>query len=152
MKSALECRILRPEHVGALKSFFHRIVSAGVDKYFHPHPFTHEEAERISSYAAKDLYYALLLEGDVVAYGMLRGWDQGYDVPALGITVDPNMQMRGFGRLLMHFLHMAARQHNARQIRLKVYPDNVKAIALYESLGYRFNEREDGQMIGLLNL
>ena len=52
----------------------------------------------------------------------------------------------------MLFLHQAARQKGADQIRLKVYPDNEKAIGLYKDLGYVFGELEENQIIGILTL
>jgi ribosomal protein S18 acetylase RimI-like enzyme len=88
----------------------------------------------------------------MIAYGMLRGWDEGYDVPSLGIVVAPAFRGQGYGRSLMHFLHAAAKARGAPAIRLKVYPENSTAVALYQSLGYVFGAKEGGQLVGLLDL
>ena len=144
--------MLGPELLGAVTRFFQRLSAAGVDEYFHPHPFTAEEAERRTHYEGADLYYALIIDDEIAAYGMLRGWDEGYEVPSLGIAVDPRAQGKGYGRLMMTFLHSAARVRGARQIRLKVYPDNTRAVALYRSLGYKFESGEASQLIGIADL
>ena len=152
MKSALECRLLCPELAAEVARFFQRLSAAGVSQYFHPHPFTPEEATRRSHYDGDDLYYALLVGGEMTGYGMLRGWDEGYDVPSLGIVVDTAAQGRGYGRLFMLFLHAAARARGARKIRLKVYIDNTRALTLYRSLGYQFEGEQAAQLVGTLEL
>jgi ribosomal-protein-alanine N-acetyltransferase len=103
-------------------------------------------------YNGKDLYYALLVDGEMVGYGILRGWDEGYEVPSLGIAVDPASQGRGYGRLLIEFLHGTARQRGAKRIRLKVYAHNLRALALYKSLGYVFQGEEGDQRVAYLDL
>lgn len=152
MKSPIECRVLCPELGEALADFFHRLASAGAKKFFHPHPLTAEEAARLSAYRGRDLYCVLLTRGQIVAYGMLRGWDEGFDVPSLGLAVDPAAQGRGYGRCLMEFLHAATRPRGTKKIRLKVHPHNVRAIALYESMGYKFTGEENGQLVAFLEL
>ncbi len=152
MSAALECRVLIPELAPALSRLFERLLAAGVDSFFHPHAFTTEEAVRLSRYAGKDLYYGLSIGDEMVGYGMLRGWDEGFQIPSLGIVIDPAYQGCGYGRLLMEFLHASARARGAERIRLKVHPENMRAIALYESLGYVFRGNEQGQMVGILEL
>lgn len=144
---------LRPEHAPALADFFAGLVAAGDDRFFHPHPFTDEEAQLIAAYPGRDLYCAALAGARVMAYGLLRGWDQGYTVPSLGIAVRPDARGSGLARAFMLYLHAAARQRGAPRIRLKVYPTNVAARRLYESLGYCFAEAAgDGQVVGILEL
>jgi len=84
---------------------------------------------------------------------MLRGWDEGYAVPSLGIAVRAEAQGSGLGRLVMGYLHTEARRRGAPRIRLKVYPDNVRAVELYRSLGYEYRpELESGQLVGYKEL
>lgn len=115
--------------------------------YFHPHPLTREEAARIASYHGRDIYL-----WTQHAYGFLRGWDEGFDVPSLGVAVASDQQGRGHGRRMMLALHEAARQRGANRIRLRVHPDNVRACRLYESLGYREAGTERGELVMFLNL
>jgi [ribosomal protein S18]-alanine N-acetyltransferase len=146
------CQVVRPEHAGALACFFERLRAYEIEKFFHPHPLTVDEATRRAAYRGLDFYCVLAQDTKVVGYGMLRGWDDCYQVPSLGIVIDPSVQGRGYGRLLMEFLHTTARQRGASRIRLKVYPDNLKAVRLYRSLGYEFQGPENDQLIGILNL
>jgi [ribosomal protein S18]-alanine N-acetyltransferase len=121
-------------------------------KYFHPHPFTDEFLDSLSRHKGNDLYYVAVEAETVLAYGLLRGWDEGYTIPSLGIATHPQLRGIGLSRAFMHFLHLAARRQGALQIRLKVYPDNIRAIKLYESLDYVFRGFENRQMVWSLTL
>ena len=150
--SALEIRIVNETLEQPLAEFFLALKGAGDDRHFHPHPFTDEEASKRAHYLGKDCYY-VLVEGDkVLGYGMLRGWDEGYEIPSLGIAIHPSARGAGLGKLLMHFLHVAAQRRGARKIRLKVYPGNSVAVKLYKDLGYTFQAEEAGQLIGFFDL
>lgn len=131
--------------------------SIGEDRFFHPHPLTELEAHLIATAITKDVYLLVGI-GDpsiqmAFAYGMLRGWQEGWEVPSLGIVVAPQQRGLGIGRMLMEVLHTCARLRNAPAIRLKVYADNEKAKKLYKSLGYQFvGVESDGQELYKLML
>jgi ribosomal protein S18 acetylase RimI-like enzyme len=89
---------------------------------------------------------------EVLAYGMLRGWESGFEIPSLGIAVHPLHRGTGVARAFMLFLHDAARGRGARRIRLKVYPDNLAALRLYTALGYQVVGEESGQLVAYVDL
>jgi len=151
-RSGLEIRQINSTLNSALRQFFSVIKESGDEKFFHPHPFDIGSADRISSYRGHDLYYAMCHENRVIGYGMLRGWDAGYEIPSLGIIIHPEMRESQLGGLFMNFLHIAARLRGAKKIRLKVYPENRQALSLYQKLGYVFESEEDGQLVGIINL
>jgi ribosomal protein S18 acetylase RimI-like enzyme len=141
-----------PGHVDALATFFLALADAGDVEFFHPHPFTRDEAEERCRYVGDDLYYVLGTTDRVMAYGMLRGWDKGYETPSLGLAVDPAVRGRGFGRLLLQFLHVAALWRGASSVRLTVDRENERARSLYESAGYAFAEGAGDELVGTLRL
>jgi [ribosomal protein S18]-alanine N-acetyltransferase len=150
--SALEfCRV-GPGVETRLASFFTALANRGEDRWFHPHPLTAQEADRLCSYPGRDLYYVAAHADAVLAYGLLRGWEEGYEVPSLGIAVHPDARGLGLARAFMLFLHSAALMKGACRVRLKVYPDNAPARRLYESLGYHLEPAADGQLLGVLQL
>lgn len=135
----------------ALTALFTRIAADPTATRFHPHPFTPEMAERRAEYSGGDVYALLHHGADALAYGLLRGWEEGYAVPSLGIYVAETLRGTGAARLMMNYLHLAARLRGAPAVRLKVYPDNQAARRLYESLGYRFADGlEKDQLVGRL--
>lgn len=131
-----------------LARFFAALRENGDERTFHPHPMDAAAAARIAEHAGRDLYYVMARGTEVLGYGMLRGWDEGYEVPSLGIGMAPAARGLGLARLLMSFLHAAARLRGAPRVRLTVYPDNEPAVALYRSLGYRLRAEADGRLVG----
>jgi [ribosomal protein S18]-alanine N-acetyltransferase len=150
--SGLEIRQINSTLNSALRQFFAVIKESGDEEFFHPHPFDSLAADRISSYTGPDLYYAMCQENRIIGYGMLRGWDAGYEIPSLGIIIHPEMRRSQLGSLFMNFLQIAARLRGATKIRLKVYPENRQALSLYQELGYVFESEEDGQLVGIIDL
>jgi ribosomal protein S18 acetylase RimI-like enzyme len=145
---------LKPEHRKTLAAFFSRIARDTTSRHFHPHTFTEEDADRICSYCGKDLYVGLHFNANFLGYGMLRGWDEGFSVPSLGIYIAPEMRGTGAAKLMMQHLHLAAKLSKATQVRLKVYRDNAAALRLYRSFGYQFDDSfgDGAQVVGILSL
>jgi ribosomal protein S18 acetylase RimI-like enzyme len=145
---------LKPVHTVALARFFARVASDPKSIHFHPHPFSDSEAEHICNYIGNDKYVGLLCGKEVFGYGMLRGWDEGFTVPSLGIYVAPDLRGTGAARLLMQYLHLIAKLSGATQVRLKVDRDNNTAYRLYKSMGYLFTDMHEpvAQLLGLVNL
>lgn len=149
---SLEFRQLRPEHESGLVLLFAEIHASGDDKFFHPHPFTDVEAHRICHDTGRDLYYTAQAGEQLLAYGMLRGWEEGFSVPSLGIMVAPSARGTGLAKSFMQFLHSASALRGAPKVRLKVYPTNTVARLLYEKLGYQFEPAEGEQLLGFFPL
>ena len=150
--STLQIVRLTPSLEESLVGFFDEIGQREDRRQFHPHGFAAEDAKRICRYNGQDLYVVAEEASRILGYGMLRGWDEGYEVPSLGIYVRAEARRLGLGRLLMLYLHAAARLRGASKIRLKVYRDNAAARRLYEELGYEFTEHDGEQIVGYVAL
>jgi ribosomal-protein-alanine N-acetyltransferase len=136
-----------------LARFFERLAAGGDERWFHPHGLTAEDAARLASREGDDVYVvAVGTAGRVVGYGLLRGWEEGYDVPSLGIAIDGEARGTGVAEALMRHLHDEARAKGAPRVRLKVYPDNEVALRLYRRLGYEVTGESDGQLVAELPL
>jgi ribosomal protein S18 acetylase RimI-like enzyme len=152
LKGALEFRRLCPELAPAFSRFLAALSANGDDALFHPHPFNADQAERLCAYTGQDLYYVALANGEVLAYGMLRGWDEGYEMPSLGIAVHPQVRGKQIATALMHFLHSAALHRGVKRIRLKVYRNNAAARKLYDKFGYRYETSTGAELVGFCDL
>jgi len=149
MKSdGLEIRKVYSGCKKSLLSFLRKIKKTGDDNFFHPHPFTEEQIDKIINCCGKDLYYVMVDGETIIGYAMLRGWEEGYEIPSLAITIDKSFRGSGFGKLFMSFLHSAAKRKGAKKIRLKVYKDNINADSFYRNIGYFFESEEEGQLVG----
>lgn len=106
-----------------------------------------------------DYYLVAEVDGRVVgASGLTRmRRPRLLHVATFGISVHPDYQGQGIGRALMAAVIDAAdRWLNIVRIELEVYPDNERAIKLYESFGFVHEGRKrmaafrDGQYVDML--
>jgi len=150
--TGLEFVRLTPAWVKRLALFLRTLEENGDALFFSPHPTSDAAIDALVRSADKDLY-CLLVEGErVLGYGLLRGWDEGYEIPSLGIAIHPSARNSGLGKLVMHFLHASASRRGARKIRLRVHKNNHEAVKLYEDLEYVLEEGEDDYLIGFKSL
>ena len=152
MQKKLEYALINPSWAEKLAQFFTALVVNKDDLYFHPHPLTYEMAKKIATYEGDDLYFLQIKDNKIAGYAMLRGWDEGYAIPSLGIVIHPDFRNQGLSIEFMEFLHNQARAKGATRVRLKVYSKNAGALHLYESLGYYFTDEKNGQLIGYYEL
>jgi ribosomal protein S18 acetylase RimI-like enzyme len=68
--------------------------------------------------------------GDLTVYGV------AYDEPEFGMIVAASHRQRGIGRALIENAAAWARGNGKAALRLRVFPDNVPALALYRSVGF----------------
>ncbi len=125
--------------------------SLNKDAFFTPHSFDAETAKSICSGTSKDKFFGMYIRNqNMVAYGMLRGYEEGFTTPSLGIYVHSSHRGRGYGHTMMEKLHDAAKALGSTQVRLTVLKSNAKAISLYKKMGYTFDENEE-KFVGVLN-
>ena len=136
-------RPLGPTDLAELARFFRGNNRPAVTGQFHPFPLTDERAEFITCAPHRDEYYAAFSrEERIVGMAMLRGWDEGFEIPSLGVVVDIARQGRGIGRRLCDWAIGRAREKGCRRIRLTVQAGNAPALKLYRSLGFREASRD----------
>ena len=124
----------------ALSEFLLSLRNGEDDAFFHPHATDVETIRKIIANRRRDDYLLLVGGGKVFGYGLLRGWDAGYEIPSLGLAIHASVRSAGFGRALMHYLHAIARHKGAKKVRLRVHKDNAQAIRLYQSLDYKLEQ------------
>lgn len=145
---------IAPRWEEGLKLFLRNLRESGDEIFFSPHPWDDNSINQIASYNGKDLYYLLIEEEKVLGYGLLRGWDEGYPIPSLGVAIHPLARGAGLGKIFMDFLHVLALRRGASKVRLRVHKNNDKAIGLYKSLDYVFEEdaRQADYLVGIKRL
>jgi ribosomal protein S18 acetylase RimI-like enzyme len=138
--AALQITRLSMESAASLVDLLRAIDAVDDKRWFRPHPFDPAHVDALCNPARRDLHYIMRDSATAIGYGLLRGWDEGYPTPSLGIAVRPGWRGLGFGTSLMQFLHSAARLRGADRVRLRVHAANRAAIELYQHLGYAFEE------------
>jgi [ribosomal protein S18]-alanine N-acetyltransferase len=132
----------------SLAAFFEENNRPEVTKNFHPFPLDAESAHRICAEPRRDRYFAAWDYAEIAGLAMLRGWDEGYDVPSFGIIVDHRRHGKGYGKALTSHALELARQLGCERVRLTVHADNPRAVALYEKAGFKTTETlPDGRLV-----
>jgi ribosomal-protein-alanine N-acetyltransferase len=151
---AIECVTLTPEWAKPLAAFLADLEIHADTHFFAPHPSSEAFIRDLCDTRKRDMYYLLVSGHAVAGYGLLRGWDEGFEIPSLGIAIHPSVRGRGLGELLLHFLHVAALARGAVHVRLRVRAANSVAIGLYIKVGYVFerDESPDGYLTGFKRL
>ena len=135
-------RGLGPGDRDSLARFFYRNDVPEITDTFHPFPLTTATAEEIALSPGEDHYYGAFAEGRLIALSMLRGWNEGFEVPSFGIVVDSGWQRRGIGRKLTDFTLDRALWLGSERVRLSVYASNQNAHRMYVARGFQEVERE----------
>ncbi len=136
----IELVALSIERQNDLARFLYELDKNGDTTFFSPHAIDTASIGKLIRTTKRDLYYLLVEGRNVLGYGLLRGWDEGYEIPSLGLATHPSVRGKGFGKLLMNFLHLAALRRGCSKVRLRVESANFAAISMYKSYGYVFEE------------
>jgi len=105
-----------------------------IEQQAHSHPWAESIINDVNSRGA--CHYVLLNENNVVGYFYAQNIVG--EVTLLNIAVDPRKQGKGFGKYLIEQFLSICVESKADSVWLEVRESNLKAISLYESIG--FNE------------
>lgn len=144
-------RQIRASDQAALTQFFVENNRPEITTHFHPFPLTSTSALRIATAPGLDRHYVALLNGQIVGFCMLRGWEEGYEVPSFGVMIDYRRQGLGLGRQMTAAMIEQARGLGCPAVRLTVYASNERAVRLYESLGFGELRREPVTIAGRMD-
>lgn len=145
--SIIECIDFRPGWEARLSRFLESISDDRDLAYFAPHSYDSETLAKIAARTGRDVYCLFVESERVVGYGLLRGWDEGFVIPSLGVAVHPEVRSKGLGSMILNYLEFIARYRGADTVRLRVKTDNKRAIALYERHGYRWSTDEESNSL-----
>ncbi len=142
MNSALSMRPLKSEDAAALSSML-QSQSPEYLQYFTPFEFTENSIVSILQNRQKDVFQGFFLEDELVGFFMLRGWDEGFNVPAYGVVISETHRGLGLGKCSIEISKSICRYRGAIKMMLKVNPRNTIAKHLYESMGFVRNEPDE---------
>jgi len=143
MPSEVEIRPVRAEDAEAVHIL--RLRPSSIDNTMAiPSERVTRARSRIDGSGPDDHVFVAVVDGQVVGMaGLHVGAGKGRHAADLGIMVHDQFQGRGIGRELMEMLlHMADNFLGLTRVELQVYPDNVRAIGLYESCGFEHEGRK----------
>jgi ribosomal-protein-alanine N-acetyltransferase len=109
---------------------------AEYSKHFTPFAFDRLAVSKVLSQAQQDRYYGIIIAGKIAGFFMLRGFDQGYKVPAYGVWIAPQHTGKGLAELTLKYAVAVCRASSIDKLMLKVHPDNIVAKGIYERNGF----------------
>ena len=84
----------------------------------------------------EDKYFGIFTDNKLIGFFMLRGFDDGYNIPSYGVWIAPDYTGLGLAKLTLAFAISFCKLNKIKKIMLKVHPENVVAKRLYESMGF----------------
>ena len=131
-----------------IKEFFRVLKS---DKWFQPFRFNEKTISKILT-AKEDIYCFIWDKEKIIGIFMLRGFDEGYEIPSLGMIVHPDYRNRGIGTFGMNALIEICKELKCKKIRLTVDKGNDIAKKMYEKAGFKFKTKNAYKDIGFKTL
>lgn len=102
-----------------------RSQSAEYLRFFHALPREEPALANVLSNRTKDVYHGIFEDGRLVGFFMLRGWDEGYAIPAFGLFVDEGTRGRGYLFLSLSMAADLCRDAGAPRFMAKIHPENL---------------------------
>jgi len=135
VKDELSIRRLTASDAGSLSAML-LAQPQGYLQYFNPFSFDRTSLLGRLEAARLDDYMGFFLGGALAGFFMLRGWDEGYEVPAYGVAIDSRYRGLGLGASSIELAKVICRLRGAHKLMLKVHPENVVAKNAYEAAGF----------------
>jgi len=106
-------------------------------KYFTPFSFKEDAIKKIINDAVIDKYFGIFINDNLAGFYMLRGFDEGYEVPSYGVWISDKFSRLGLSKLTLQHAITYCKVNNLKKIMLKVHPENIVAKSIYERFGFK---------------
>ena len=67
---------------------------------------------------------------------MLRGFDEGYEIPSYGVWISSQYSNKGLAKLTIQHSISICLMSGVKKIMLKVHPENKVAFNMYKKFGF----------------
>lgn len=124
------------EQDAAIVSAFIRSQSPEYGRFFYAFDSDEKRIAGMLSAARKDVYAGVFWEQELVSFFMLRGWDEGYELPSLGVFVGENHRGKRLMPLMVESAKVICKLSGISKLIAKSHPDNAGLKNLLQ-LGFR---------------
>ncbi len=104
--------------------------------HFKPFSFSAEEIKKRFLSAKADRYWILNFGNELAGFFMLRGFDEGYEIPSFGVVISKPWSGKGLSALALQYSISWCKANGIAKLMLKVHPDNSRAKEIYERFGF----------------
>lgn len=106
------------------------------NSYFIPFVMKSDDLKSMLEKIEKDLFINVMVNKKIAGFFMLRGFDQGYEVPSYGVWISSEYANKGLAKLTLQYSLSICRLTGVNSIMLKVHPENKVALKMYKSFGF----------------
>lgn len=106
-------------------------------QFFTPFRFEVDHLTELLARRKRDVWMGLRWQSKLIGFFLLRGWDEGFDVPSYGVLIDESFKGYGFARLSLRVAKSIAMLRQAPRLMLKVHPQNHEAKRLFENAKFK---------------
>jgi len=104
--------------------------------FFSPFDFNPATISKMLLNREQDVFMGIFWQSRLVGFFMMRGWDEGYEVPAYGALIDEGHSGRGLATLSLRIAKAICKLSRSPRIMLKVHPANTRAKSLFQRAGF----------------
>jgi len=105
-------------------------------RFFTPFDFQYPSILSLLAEQGKDIFMGMYRDDRLIGFFMLRGWNEGYEIPSYGVLVDERYSGYGLTRLSLKLAKSICKLRHVPRIMLKVNPDNKVAQRLFEEAAF----------------
>jgi len=106
-------------------------------KYFTAFNFDYETIKAKLMNLKNDSFWGIYVENALIGFYMLRGFDEGYEIPSYGVFISKYFSGKGLSKLTLQHAISYCKINGISQLMLKVHPDNIVAKKIYEDFGFK---------------
>jgi len=105
-------------------------------KHFIPFSFDLNTIKEILDKLIDDKFFGVYVNEKLVGFYMLRGFDEGYEIPSYGVWISKEYSGLGLSKLTLQHAITFCKANKIKKIMLKVHPENTIAKNIYEKFGF----------------
>jgi GNAT superfamily N-acetyltransferase len=140
-------RELAPDDEASLARFFEENNVPEVTDLFKAFAFDAATAKKLCREPRRDRYFAMFDGERMLCLGIMRGWDEGYEIPTLGIVAHHEMHGKGHGfRLLLWGIELG-KQLGCKKMRATTFKTHTVVIKMLEKTGFRITGELPGDRL-----
>jgi RimJ/RimL family protein N-acetyltransferase len=106
-------------------------------KYFIPFNFDRLAIKEILAEKKEDKFFGLFVDDSLIGFYMLRGFDEGYEIPSYGVWISEEYSAKGLSKLTLQHAVSICKINGVKKLLLKVHPENKIAKMIYENFGFK---------------
>ena len=106
-------------------------------KYFIPFEYNFNTVKNILDKNKKDIFFGLFLNDKIIGFYMLRGFDEGFEVPSYGVWISKKFSGLGLAKLTLQHAISFCKINEIDELMLKVHPQNKVAKKIYENFCFK---------------